>query len=67
MGLEGDSEGKETGRAVVDRLRAGLEKMRRGVGDAGKLDKSWSLVWRWVWHQLEMYRNATTSVDRNFD
>lgn len=44
-GLAGEKSDYGNGGKVVDVLRGGLDKMRRGLADAGKLDKSWSLVW----------------------
>jgi hypothetical protein len=32
----------------LEAFRDGLDKVRRGLGDAGRLERSLSLVWRWV-------------------
>ena len=42
---DGMENGRGKGEKILERVRAGLERVTRGLNDASRLDKSWSLVW----------------------
>ena len=44
-GLSGNGDGASKGEKGLEVMRVGLDRFGRGLRDAGKLDKSWSLVW----------------------